>query len=75
MINYGESASMGCVRLRVKDAKWIYKNCKSGTIVEFYSSKNPGPLGKPEIKKISGYKKLRNWDPTDPSPENPWKLK
>ena len=42
--------------------------------VEFYSSSNPGPLGKPSAKKISSYEDyLRNWDPTDPNSNNPWK--
>jgi hypothetical protein len=34
---------------------------------------NLGPLGKPEAKKISNNIELRNWDPTDPDPNNPWK--
>lgn len=42
----GTSCSMGCIRLVVKDAKWIYDNVTNGTLVEFYSSKNPGPLRK-----------------------------
>ncbi len=42
----GTSASAGCVRLTVEDAKWIYDNCKSGTCVEFYSDNDPGPLRK-----------------------------
>ena len=72
----GTSASAGCIRLTVEDAKWIYDNCDSGTKVEFYSSENPGPLGKPEAKKISSNEECRNWDPTDPHKENPWnKLK
>lgn len=29
----GHKASHGCVRLQVEDAKWIFENCKSGTIV------------------------------------------
>lgn len=70
----GTSASAGCVRLKVIDAKWIYDNCGKGTKVEFYSDSNPGPLGKPSSKKISSYSDdLRNWDPTDPNPNNPWK--
>ncbi len=69
----GTDASLGCVRLRVQDAKWIYENCANGTKVEFYSSPNAGPLAKPLAKKISGYPDyLRNWDPTDPNPSNPW---
>lgn len=42
----GTSCSAGCVRLTVQDAKWIYNNIEKGTIVEFYSSSNPGPLRK-----------------------------
>lgn len=69
----GTYASAGCVRLTVKDAKWIFNNCAKGTKVEFYSDSNPGPLGKPTAKKISSYADyLRNWDPTDTNPSNPW---
>ena len=68
----GKKASKGCVRLTVEDAKWIYDNCPKGTKVEFYSSSNPGPLGKPTAKKISSYEGVRVWDPTDPDKNNPW---
>lgn len=69
----GTSASMGCVRLTVQNAKWIYNNCAAGTKVKFYKDSNPGPLGKPSEKKISSEIAYRNWDPTDPSSENPWR--
>ena len=69
----GTTASAGCVRLMCKDAKWIYDNCVAGTQVEFYADSNPGPLGKPTAPKISGDEEVRGWDPTDPSPKNPWK--
>ena len=69
----GTSASMGCIRLKVEDAMWIYNNCDSGTLVEFYSVSEPGPLGKPSASKISGYDSpYRDWDPTDPDTSNPW---
>ena len=69
----GTYASAGCVRLTVRDAKWIFDNCARGTNVEFYSSSDPGPLGKPSAKKISSYpEEIRNWDPTDPDSDNPW---
>ena len=68
----GTKASAGCVRLTVQDAMWIYNNCASGTYVEFYSSSDPGPLGKPSARKISSNLDCRNWDPTDPDPRNPW---
>lgn len=69
----GTKASAGCIRLTVRDAKWIYDNCTAGTQVEFYYDSNPGPLGKPTAQKISSEESVRGWDPTDPSSENPWK--
>ena len=68
----GTTASLGCVRLCVRDCKWIFDNCEVGTPVEFYASSDPGPLGKPTAQKISDNEECRNWDPTDPSPSNPW---
>ena len=32
----GQKASHGCVRLSVKNAKWLYQNCKRGTVVTIY---------------------------------------
>lgn len=70
----GTRASMGCIRLTTRDAKWIYDNVSLWTKVEFYSSSNPGPFGKPSAQKISNAPgNLKNWDPTDPAPNNPWK--
>ncbi len=69
----GTKASLGCIRLKVEDAKWIYDNCVSGTKVEFYSSETSGPLGKPTAQKISEDEEVRGWDPTDPDAKNPWK--
>ena len=66
----GTTASHGCIRLTVEDAKWIYDNCKLGTVVEVYSDEDPGPLGKPETIKL---KSGTGWDPTDPSEDNPFK--
>lgn len=69
----GTRASMGCIRMTTADAKWIFNNVSCGTQVEFYSSSNPGPLGKPTAQKISDApEELRGWDPTDPDPSNPW---
>lgn len=71
----GTTASHGCVRLSVADAKWIYDHCALGTKVTIYSSKNPGPLGKPKGIKVSTARKMY-WDPTDPDKNNPYnKLK
>lgn len=64
----GKSISHGCVRLSVMDVKWIYENCKVGTKVTIYSSRTPGPLGKPKALKVKG---AMCWDPTDPNRRNP----
>lgn len=68
----GASASHGCIRLTVEDAKWIYDNCPVGTTVEIYNAKDPGPLGKPKSIKLPVG---TGWDPTDPSDRNPFKGK
>lgn len=69
----GTSASLGCIRMQVKDVKWIYDNVPNGTSVEFYKDANFGLLGKPTADKISDNEQCRGWDPTDPNENNPWK--
>lgn len=72
----GSSASMGCVRLQVADAKWIYDNCPAGTQVTVYEDwDSPGPLGKPD-KQVDEITAATNngWDPTDPAEGNPWTM-
>lgn len=70
----GTSASLGCIRLCVEDAKWIYDNCARATAVTFVTD-NTMPLGKPATYKISSMPEpLCYWDPTDPADGNPWKL-
>jgi lipoprotein-anchoring transpeptidase ErfK/SrfK len=71
----GTSASAGCVRLCVRDVKWIYDNVPANTLIEFYEDSNPGPLGKPTLPKIPSDSPNRGWDPTDPDPNNPWNKK
>lgn len=72
----GKPASLGCVRLRVKDIKWIYDNCNDGTKVTIYSEPDEEPeITLPKIKKIKKSNKNKNWDPTDPAKGNPWKNK
>ncbi len=69
----GTVASHGCVRLCVRDARWIYTYCPSGTPVEIYNSKDPGPLGKPDAIKLP---EGTGWDPTDDTnPNNPYNKK
>lgn len=61
--NYlGSTRSHGCIRLNVRDTKWIYDNCPIGTAVEIYDDDDPGPLGKPETFRIG---EEDTWDPTD----------
>lgn len=66
----GTSASAGCIRLTVADAKWIYENCSSGCYVEFCTTLN---VVKPSAQKISSNTTCRNYDPTDPVANNPWR--
>ena len=68
----GETASLGCVRLAVADAKWIYDNCRQGTKVIVYESEEEA-IDKPEAVKIPEDNPFRGWDPTDESPDNPWR--
>lgn len=69
----GEAASLGCVRLAVADAKWIYENCKSGTKVIVYESAEE-TVDRPEAVKIPENSPFRGWDPTDDDPDNPWRV-
>ena len=69
----GQAASLGCIRLSVEDAKWIYDNCPKGTTVVIYDSDAKEPLAKPTPIHIDRQDSRRGWDPTDPDPKNPWK--
>lgn len=70
----GQKASSGCIRLAVKDAKWIYDNCDNGTKVYLYKSSEPLEiLPKPPFKIDVNDLEKRGWDPTDPDLANPWK--
>lgn len=70
----GEVASLGCVRLCVRDALWIYENCPEKTDVVVYDdTSETGPLGKPEMIKVPETSQYAGWDPTDPDEANPWK--
>lgn len=59
----GSPASHGCVRLCVRDAKWIYDNCRLKTTVVI-SDNCAQPFDKPATIKISS---STNYDPTDPA--------
>lgn len=60
----GSPASHGCVRLCVRDAKWIYDNCALGTTVRIGDNEIATPFDKPATIKIPA---SQNWDPTDPN--------
>ena len=69
----GSPASLGCVRLKMSDVKWIYDNCAAGTKVTIYDdATTPGPLGKPDTIKIPMNSPYAGWDPTDTNVNNPW---
>lgn len=57
----GQPASHGCVRLCVRDAKWIYENCGLYTTV-LISDTEATPFDRPATIKIPAG---QNWDPTD----------
>ncbi len=69
----GGPASLGCIRLCVRDEKWLYDNCPEGFPIIIYDDyTSPGPLGKPDPIRIDVDDWRRGWDPTDPDPNNPW---
>ena len=69
----GTKASAGCVRLTVRDSKWIYDNIEVGTIVKIYDGQIPNGITKPSTQKIPVDSPNKGWDPTDPDKNNPWK--
>ena len=68
----GTPASMGCVRLSVADAKWIYDKCPNGTEVEVIEGSEAEAFEKPLGIKIADDSEYSGWDPTDPDKNNPW---
>ncbi|MBQ6655334.1 MAG: L,D-transpeptidase family protein [Erysipelotrichaceae bacterium] len=68
----GTAASMGCVRLRVIDVKWIYDNCPIGTTVIIKDDPSD-TIPVQWLEQIDVNSPNRGWDPTDPDPNNPWR--
>lgn len=60
----GSLASHGCIRLQVKDAKWIYKNAAKCS-VSLFSSKEELPLRKPKAAEPVVGENGKAYDPTD----------
>ncbi len=70
----GTPASMGCIRLRVCDAKWIYDHCAIGTEVTIQAEPFAASYPAPNRTVLDTTdEERRGWDPTDPNPENPWR--
>lgn len=69
----GKGVSMGCVRLKTIDAKWIYENCPPGTVVEIFDGPTADVPERPSALYIDPNSPFRGWDPTDPHLGNPWK--
>ncbi len=66
----GRSAqSLGCVRMSLRDAKFLHHNSYSGMPVYVYSSSRghtiPRPMWLPPVK-------YSTWDPTDTDPRSPY---
>ena len=66
----GTQASHGCIRLCVRDTKWIYDNCPIGTQVNIVNKSGPSGAGVPSLNYDAKYK---GWDPSDPHSDNPYK--
>ena len=66
----GTPASHGCVRLCVRDAKWIFENCPDGTQVNIIDGSNDAkgePI--PPREKDDAH---AGWDPSDPDSASPY---
>lgn len=69
----GTAASLGCVRLTVEGAKWIYDNCSEGTTVVIYDDEEENfAVEFNPIQIIELDSENAGWDPTDPDEDNPW---
>ena len=60
--NLGRAVSHGCIRLCVRDAKWIYDNVPIGTQVNVVWTSGPAGMGVPKRKSGAKYS---GWDPSD----------
>lgn len=58
----GRSASKGCIRMCVRDTKWIYDNAPIGTQVNIVNASGPAGPGVPRRNTASKYS---GWDPSD----------
>ena len=69
----GTPASMGCCRMSLSNAKWIYDNTKPGTTVKVVHDPSiEYELTSPIIRIDETNKATRGWDPTDTDPRSPY---
>jgi Uncharacterized protein conserved in bacteria len=68
----GSPASSGCIRLCVRDTKWIYDNCPIGTKVKVIDEDAPSGSIPDIIPERIKDKAHNGWDPTDDSPDSPY---
>lgn len=61
----GYPRSHGCIRMQIKDARWIYLNCPTGSIVEVVDG-SPDPALWSELKPPA-LPYGTDYDPTDPA--------
>ncbi len=61
----GKSASHGCIRLQVEDAKWIYNHTGLSTARLYRGKKEKLPIPYPAKKKAGKTKSGKYYDPTD----------
>lgn len=63
----GTNASHGCVRMTVRDAKWIYDNCNGSTVYIYSSPSDGDPFKKPARPNPVVLYGDKGYDPTDPA--------
>ena len=73
----GQADSDGCIRLCVRDAKWIFEKCDRFTTVQIVDGKTDKETTEeyPSLKKGINADGVSygGWDPTDPDENNPYK--
>lgn len=61
-LDLGKPVSAGCIRMCVRDAKWVYVNCPGGTVVKVIKSGGPAPICVEPLPELPAG---ATYDPTD----------
>ena len=71
----GTYASHGCVRLQADYARWIFEHCEGSKFTVFWGTSSDDPMRPAAVSRINvpSQNERYGWDPTDPSPGNPWR--